>query len=356
MSEWAFLDRSMLTVYPDYASTIKIDGGSAVCALLFLEDGKHLLSGGWDGMIREWSIDDGKEVREPIKGNERVWALALSGDRKRVISGELAVVSVWDRNTWKRVLDVKKHTLDVFAVDISPDSTKFATGARDERAFVWDISTGRRLVGPLEHDSLVVAVKFSPDGEQLLTATWDHGPLRIYNAHTGQLIRTIPVKAYGLSPIAWSSDSQRIFASSLNSIKHIYVDTGSFISQWTIPGGTKNTNGSLVTPSNGRFVASFVGSSLSLWDPSTCERFGPVFDHSDQRLRSIALSMDNNHLATGSDNGIITLRNLSDVIPVTYLVQRPRNAGGENPTLPIEAFRGVLRTLESRLGAFFLEI
>ena len=345
-----------LTVHLDNARTIEIEGRSTVRALLFLEDGKHLLSSGEDGMIRQWCIEDGKQVREAIKGSDCVRALALSGDRKWIVSGEFKLASVWNRNTWEKVVGVHEHTLEVEAVDISPDSTKFATGAIDKKAFIWDISNGQRLVGPLQHNSSVVAVKFSPDGDYLATTSFNHEALRIYNAHTSQLIRTIPVKAFGLATIAWSSDSQRIFASSSSTIRHIYVDTGSFISQWTIPGDTYDAHGSLAVPSNGRFIASFVGKSLSLWDSSTCERFGPVFDHPDQRLRSIALSSDNNYVATSGENGIITIRNLNNIIPIPYLVQRPQNAIGANLRLQFEAyeaFYGVLRTLESRFGVFF---
>ena len=346
----------MLTVLSDNARKIVVEGRATIFTLLFLEDGKHLLSGGEDGMIRQWSIEDGKEVREPIEGSERVRALALSGDRKWIISGEFKLASVWNRTTWQKVLAVHEHTLEVETVDISPDSTKFATGARDKRAFIWDISTGRRLAGPLEHDDSVVTVKFSPDGEHIVTAAWECETLRIYNMHTGQLMRTVPVKAVGINTIAWTSDSQRIFASSENNINHIYVDTGSIISQWTVPGDTNNAWGSLAVPTNGRFIAAFVGSSLSFLEPSTGERFGPIFDHPDQRLRSVVLSIDNSHVATSGENGIITLRALNGIIPVPYLVQRPRNANPVAQRLQIEAFealRGVLRTLEARFGAFF---
>lgn len=303
-------------------------------------------------MIRQWSVNSGREVREPIQGNGRVRALALSGNRKWVVSGELELASVWNRNTWQKVFDVHEHTLEVLAVDISPDSTKFATGARDKKVFVWDISTGQRLFGPLEHVGNVVTVRFSPDGEYMATATWDHESLRIYSARTGQLIRSVQVKARGLNTIAWSSDSQRIFASSSNTIKHIYVGTGSVITQWSAPALTNNAYGSLAVANNGRILASFAGSCLSLWDLSTCERLGPVFNHPNQRLWAIVFSLDNNYLATSGENGIITLRNLNDIVPMAYLVQRPHSSRGANLTLQIEAFRGTLRTLESRFGVY----
>ena len=303
-------------------------------------------------MIRQWSFKYGTQVGEPIKGNEHVRALALSGDCKWIVSGEFKLASVWNRHTWKKALEVQGHTLDIEAVDISPDSTRFATGARDNKAIIWDISTGRRLLGPLEHGDSVMAVKFSPDGDHIATATWNHECLRVYSAHTGQLIRTVSVKAYGLAPIAWSSDSQRIFASSLNSIKHIYVDTGTIIIQWGITGDTDGAQGSLTMPSNGRFIACFVGSSLSLLDASSGVRFGPVFDHPGQKLRSIAISLDNRYLAACGQNGKITLRNLSGIIPMPYLVHQPRNHRG-NPRVQfeaLEAFRATLRTLELHFG------
>ena len=105
---------------------------------------------------------------------------------------------------------VQEHTLKVEALNISADSIKFATGAIDKKALIWDISTGRCLLVSLERDDGVVTVKFSPDGDQAhLCRRW-----------------------------------------------HLHPPTGDC---WRRNG----IHGPLTLPSNGRFVAAFVDSSVS---------------------------------------------------------------------------------------------
>ena len=347
----------MLTTRLDNTTTIKIDGGAAIRSLVFLEDGKHLLSGGDDGMIRQWHVEDGTEVEDQrLRASSRVETLSLSGDRNWIVSGENRVATVWNRNTRQIVLKVNDHTDLVSGVDVSPDSATFATGSEDGKTFIWDIFTGRRLIGPLQHKYHVLAVRFSPDGDRLATLEL-RKELRIYDSHNGQLLRNIPLLICTATSIAWSSDSQRIFALSVNALTHLYVETGTFLPQWAVPGQSYNNYGSIALPSNGRFIAAFVGQSLSFWDISMRKQIGPVFDHPQaKQLYSIALSLDNNYLATGSTNGTITLRNLNDIIPMSYLVgrnvaQRAQASGGTDVQPQIEALRDELRLLTSRFGA-----
>jgi len=327
--------------------TIEVEGRGAVWSLVFLEDGKSFLSGGEDGMIRQWRVEDGREVGQPYRTSSGVQTIAASGDRKWIVTGEERMATVWNRITHQSSFTVDEHTGWVRSVDISPDSTRFATGATDNNVFIWDIETGIRLIGPLRHDKHVVAVKFSPDGNYVATVSLCR-ELRIYNADNGELLRAIPVKAHSTNPIAWSSDSRRIFIiTSDAAVRQLYVETGTFISEWTVPGDLENSFISIALPRNGRFIASFVGRSLSLWDTSNSERFGPVFDHPrNPRLWSIALSSDNNYIATGGENGVITLRNLNNIIPMYYLgrqnVQQPQQSG-------IDSIRNEIRALEARI-------
>lgn len=310
----------MLTLYSDNSRRIEIDGGKAIWSLVFLEDGKHLLSGGEDGLIRQWYVEDGTTVGETIRARTGVEAIVLSNDRKWIVSGEHKWATVWNRNTRQRVLTVAEHTSWVLTVDVSPDSTRFATGAMDKKVFIWDILTGRRVIGPLEHADNPTSVKFSPDGDRIATATWNCEVLQIYHAHTGQWLRTVPVATCSTNPIAWSSDSQRIFALSTNGVlRQTSVNTGAFLSEWTVPGGTDNSFVSIALASNDKFIACFVGHSLSFWDASTGAQLGTVLDHPGGRLNSIALSSDNNYVATGSEDGIITVRKLNNILPMSYL-------------------------------------
>ena len=165
---------------PDAPKTIEISTQRPIYSVSFIEDGKQVLSGGVEGMLRRWRVDDGYEVGPAIRAEgARIFAADISADRKWLVCGarrlELsdgrAEVRVWDTQTHKKVFDINGHTDTVFSVNISPDSRKFATGSADKLAFIWSMATGKRLVGPLRHNGVVVAVRFSPNGDRIATVT-----------------------------------------------------------------------------------------------------------------------------------------------------------------------------------------
>ncbi|KAF8123133.1 WD40-repeat-containing domain protein [Boletus edulis] len=293
-----------------------------------------------------------------MKTGNVITAMDLSRDGKWIVSAGERVANLWSTRSRQIVVTVSDHSDWVDAVHVSPDSTKFATGCNDKRMFIWDILTGERLVGPLEHEDRVGAVRFSPDGDRIATGTARKG-LRIYDAHSGELLRTIPVSVASYpAPIAWSS-AQSIFALvSHRMVMNIDVNIGQTYSSWTVPGDPANNFGSIAFGSvalsnNGRFVVSFVGHSISLWDTSTFARISSDIRH-PAHIWSIALSSDDNYLASSDANNKITLLNLSDIISNYYLVgqraaQPPQNRRVEDLQLQNEDLRGKFDALELRV-------
>ena len=158
---------------PSSAKTIKIDGRGGVSSVAFLVDGKHVVSGDVEGKIRRWRVENGMRVGMLMNAESDVYSIAMSRDGKWIVSGTLGSVQVWNAETRKRVTNFKGHSSwSVYAVDVSPDSTRIASGSFDKTVCVWLLSTGQRLLGPWKHDDSVFAVKFSHDGRFIATATW----------------------------------------------------------------------------------------------------------------------------------------------------------------------------------------
>ncbi|KAH0826771.1 hypothetical protein J3R83DRAFT_5181 [Lanmaoa asiatica] len=111
--------------FPDDSKIIEINGQHLVRSVFFTEDGKQVWSGGAEEMLWRWRVDDGFEAKrfEP-KG----WKSVLLRSR-RIKDGRTPTKKI-------KVLDIQGHTNLVFSIDISPDSTKFATGASDKLTFI----------------------------------------------------------------------------------------------------------------------------------------------------------------------------------------------------------------------------
>ena len=134
--------------------------------------------------------------------------------------------SVWDGEMCEKVVNVEGSDI-VWAVDISPDSTRFATGTGRKDASIWSISTGERVVGPLKHD---MEIRFSPTGERVATACVGSS-VPLFDTSN----KLITLKPRWRGTLAWSSDGQQIFvASNDNKIKSFDVSTGSQLAELQI--------------------------------------------------------------------------------------------------------------------------
>jgi WD40 repeat protein len=226
----------------------------AIYSVAFHSNGMQLLSGKTDG-LRRWRVaDGGQEVANRMLTD--VNAIAVSRDGKWIVCGAMKGASVWDATAQEKAIEVEgAHS--VGAVDISPESTKFATATDDNYASIWNIITGERLVGPLQHDDYIAGITFSPSGEHIATAVAGQS-IRVFDSRNGDqliIIKTDIPSRSPITPLAWSNNGQQFFtASSGRKIKSFDVSTGSQLAELQVPGRDEvmsialATNGSSLLP------------------------------------------------------------------------------------------------------------
>ena len=284
-----------------------------VWTVAFHPDGIHFFGGTVDG-IRRWRVADGQEVGKQTGMDMN--AISVSRDSKWIVCGTTEGANVWDTELQRKLVEVEDR-YSVYAVDVSPESTRFATGTGT--ASIWSITTGERLVGPLKPDSGVKGIKFSPDGGHIAAACRDF--IHIFDSYNGDQIITINnlLTAISIStPIVWPFDGRLFTASRGGNIKSFDTSTGSQIAEWKIHSHNSG-NMSLALSANNRFIASSAGHSVSFWDTSTRTQLSSGLEDADQ-IRSIALSPDGTCLATGGENNkTVTIWNLGDILPESYL-------------------------------------
>ena len=152
---------------------------------VFSPDGKEGITVGHDQTLRVWDVASGK-VRLTIKHPAAVWSLAVTPDGRHVLTGtggslqsSLAVLKIgqgpdnlirmWDAASGQLVREMKGHTHVVYSIDVSSDGRLAASGSWDGTMRLWDLATGAELGKTQPGQGNVPFVAFSPDAKLIVT-------------------------------------------------------------------------------------------------------------------------------------------------------------------------------------------
>lgn len=265
----------------------KLDGHTnEITRLVVNPDGKQLISSSLDRTVRIWPADgavagkteivldadarkrearrQGKKEAAPAPGisidsqtahqvfeghKEWVYALGISGDGKRIISGDAASqVIVWDLASRKQLAKWSGHPWNwIVAASLSPDGkTALVSENRYKRddfdvptpgLKLWDVDTGKesldlmkvqfpkfdansRGYGPSQMwrkfvANGLIATAYSPDGKLLAAAQGgetDTGKVHLLDPATGKLVRTVSGHQYGVTDILFTPDRKHLIS------------------------------------------------------------------------------------------------------------------------------------------------
>lgn len=157
---------------------------------------------------------------------------AFSRDGKQLVTGGAdGIVRVFDVASGAERLAIESHADWVTDVCVSPDGKRIATASRDKTAKVFDIETGALLTTHSDHNAPVRAVAFSSDGTMVLSAGGN--VIRIWNVAdavlTGELTgfagEVSAIIASDNGVVATSADrSARLFAPADKSLVRAFAD------------------------------------------------------------------------------------------------------------------------------------
>jgi WD40 repeat protein len=118
-------------------------------SLALSPDGKTLAWISGSGVLYLWDMATGKQTQRP-EHSGRMASVAFSPDSRFVATGsaEGGFVTVWDRATCKKLVQVAGHQGAVYPVTFSPDGRFLISASSDTTVLVWDCATllqaGRR--------------------------------------------------------------------------------------------------------------------------------------------------------------------------------------------------------------------
>jgi len=230
--------------------------GSAGAWAMFSGDGKRILTGDLFE-VRVWDSATLRPMTEPLRHSGGIIPLGdarISDNGKMVVTvGSDGTARIWDANTGAP-LQVLRHRDDgIRFARFSPDATRILTGGQDGQAKLWDVRTGREMLNLPLRGNVIYAV-FSPDGTKILTISdrpkkddrdWlEFEEACLWDAATGHNIqRHNVVDAFWPQPAAFSPDGTK-FVTPLDDKSVIVWDTRTgkhlvSVDAWTMVGETR---------------------------------------------------------------------------------------------------------------------
>ena len=101
------------------------------------------------------------------------------------------------------------HSDSVKSIAISPDGQTFVSGSWDNTIKIWNLHTGELIRTLIGHSSSVQSVAITPDGQTLVSGSNDK-TIKVWNPHTGELIKTLVGHSDSVKSVAISPDGQTI--------------------------------------------------------------------------------------------------------------------------------------------------
>ncbi|KAJ8985900.1 hypothetical protein NQ317_010657 [Molorchus minor] len=192
-------------------------------SVVFAHDGKCLLTGWSDGIIRSFTPRTGRLIYAILNAhNKGVSALATTSHGRNLVSGGCeGQVRLWEVSAIRQELicTLKEHKGPVSAIDVNKFDDEAVSASTDGTCIIWDLAKQcRRQI--LFANTLFMCVRYFPTGVQILTGylykytiitpVAPIGKLGYWEVLDGSLVREVEGSSSGaINALAISPDGDR---------------------------------------------------------------------------------------------------------------------------------------------------
>lgn len=294
---------------------------------VFSPNGQLLLSAGRDQQIKLWQPSEYAEaivLGDPAKQqqNDAVLAARFSRDGQRIVTASRdRTATLWDadqRTALQRFAE--GHDFLASSAVFLADGARLATGAGDGTVRVWDMATGTEVL-QLDGTGRTATLAVSRDGRWIATGSPGSDAI-VWNVKTGEQFAVLSAHEAAVTAIAFSADGRMVATGDDLGRCRLWnfnaTDQSWEGSHW-LRGHSRSITGVAFVEQGTRLVTASGDNTCGQWDVETGQEItGLVLKHPN-RIADMAVSADGETVATACDDGKLRLWSLSDATELSVI-------------------------------------
>jgi WD40 repeat protein len=278
--------------------TTRFRHGFLINGIAWSRDGKVLASVGSGRRLCLWEAHTGRFLHHCNSGwgFPSSYALAISPDSRTVAAAESAIVKLWSIETGKELRQFTGHTSPVRALAFSPAGNVLASGGNDNTIRLWDADTGRERFVLEGHTGTLLALAFRDDGKVLASASED-GTVRLWDPRAGTELHVCKGHNKAVFSLAFEPKGKRLVSCGVGGTVRVW-DSDSGKQERILAIEKENTRALAFSP-DGRALAVGRMGAIVLYEAGTGKELRRWQAHVAV-ITSLAWSPDGKALASGA--------------------------------------------------------
>lgn len=296
--------------------------GPTMNVVAITPDGRHLICGSVDGVLKAWDLQTGQEICTLSSHSFEDNSVVITPDGHRFISTSGDEIKVWDLKIDTRPFT--SHEGWVSAITVTPDGCHAISGSWDQTLKIWDLQTGQEMRTLTGHWDNVSAIAITPDGRHVISGSWDQ-TLKIWDLQTGKEILTLTGHQGFVSSVAITPDGQQIISGSHDGTLKVWdmqtrKEMHTFFSSWdTELDRYSPVYAVAITPDGKKVISGSRNGTLKVWDLHTRQEMRTLTGHK-AFVSTVAITPDGQQVIFGDQNGRIIVWDLQtrqEILPFT---------------------------------------
>ncbi|MDO4584232.1 MAG: WD40 repeat domain-containing protein [Planctomycetia bacterium] len=272
--------------------------------LATIPEKERILSLSMDHSMKLWEEKNGTLLESTLAAEE-LYAIAYDEPRHRVvIAGKDPIIRMLDLKTMEIQKAFRGHENAVFAVAVSPNGERLASGGADGSLYIWDTQDPEEPLAMLKgHKNGVNALVFYSD--TILISAGADKVIRAWNLKTEKSVRMMTGHTDVVLALALSPDKKLLLSGGLDdSIRLWNPKTGKQLKKLT--GHTDEVSTLAFSPDGKIFVSGSWDNTIKIWDTEKREEKGTLEEHSEP-LFCVRFTPDGKRILSGGMDKTIYL-------------------------------------------------